>query len=163
MPSPVHIRAATETDLESVRGLLVETWHDTYDRLIGADEVAAITDRWHCVPVLAAQLAAAGASFLVAEAARPGIVGHAFAEAAAPALLHLRRLYVLPAWQRQGIGARLMAEILARHADTRMLRLSVEADNARAMAFYRRQGFSIVADAIEGGAKVARMEKALGG
>jgi hypothetical protein len=31
----------------------VETWHDTYDPLLGRERVTEITNRWHAVEALA--------------------------------------------------------------------------------------------------------------
>lgn len=156
---PLIIRAATEQDLERVHDLLIETWHDTYDSLIGHDKVVEMTGLWHSPRALATQLAAPAVSFLIAED-EARIVGHAYAQAPAPDLLVLRRLYVLPGRQRQGIGVALLADLDLRHPTARRVRLTVEAGNARALAFYHREGFSITADAVEGGLKVLRMEKA---
>jgi ribosomal protein S18 acetylase RimI-like enzyme len=160
MSLDLQIRPATEGDLESVRGVLVETWHDTYDALMGREKVVEITGKWHSVEVLARQLAAAGTSFLVAETEQR-VVGHAFAHGQDGAALYLRRLYVLPSWQRQGIGEQLLAAILSRHPQSRMVRLNVETENAKAVAFYRRQGFRVTGQAMEGGMQVTQMEKTL--
>jgi hypothetical protein len=48
----IHIRSAREDDLADVRDLLVETWHDTYNALLGAEKVTRITDEWHSVESL---------------------------------------------------------------------------------------------------------------
>jgi hypothetical protein len=55
MPT-IAIREASETDLPAVRALLVETWHDTYDALIGVQRVTEITNSWHSFGTLATQL-----------------------------------------------------------------------------------------------------------
>ena len=39
MATDVLIRPAAPADLPAVRALLVETWHDTYDALLGAERV----------------------------------------------------------------------------------------------------------------------------
>ena len=76
--SGLAIRAAEPRDLEAVRALLVETWHDTYDPLLGVDKVTEITNSWHSIDALRPQLALPDCSFLVAEEGGR-IVGHAFA------------------------------------------------------------------------------------
>jgi hypothetical protein len=67
--SAMTIRLAEPGDLAAIRDLLVETWHDTYDALIGPAKVTEITDRWHSLENLARQLALPETSFLVAEQA----------------------------------------------------------------------------------------------
>ena len=53
----MYVRTASERDLEAVRALLVETWHDTYDAIYGAEKVTEITDSWHSIASLKARLA----------------------------------------------------------------------------------------------------------
>ena len=93
MTSDVLIRPATAADLKQVREILVvvETWHDTYDALIGHERVTEITGLWHSPELLAKQLRAPGVSFLVA-AHESELVGHAYANSPQPAILMLLRL-----------------------------------------------------------------------
>jgi ribosomal protein S18 acetylase RimI-like enzyme len=156
------IRNGKEADLAEVRALLVETWHDTYDTLIGAEKVTDITNSWHSLENLSRQLAMPDTSFLVAEAGGT-IVGHAFANAQRPPLLMLSRLYVRPSSQRQGIGAGLLATVAARHPACEVMRLEVEADNAKGIAFYRGQGFEPCGERTEEGIRHLVMERLTAG
>lgn len=157
----MRIRPAMADDLDNVRRLLVETWHDTYDDLIGDDQVAEITDKWHAVEVLGRQLALPDTSFLVAEAAQQ-IVGHAMADAQKGPALLIARLYVLPSHQRRGIGARLLAAVIGRHPHSTSVQVNVEAANLKGVSFYRRQGFAVAGEATVDGVPLLHMEKALG-
>jgi ribosomal protein S18 acetylase RimI-like enzyme len=154
------IRLADPTDIPAVRDLLVETWHDTYDALIGREKVTEITDRWHSVENLARQLALPETSFLVAGQAG-AIVGHAFADARRPPALFLTRLYVRPDRQRSGVGSRLIEATIARHPMAEVIRLEAKAGNASALAFYRRQGFVSVGEKVVEGLNHFEMEKRL--
>jgi ribosomal protein S18 acetylase RimI-like enzyme len=55
----------------------------------------------------------------------------------------LEELYVLPKWRGQGIGSRLIAEVvaLAKEAGWRALDLEVEASHQRAISLYTRHQF----------------------
>ena len=159
--SDATVRDTTAADLPEVRRLLVATWHDTYDALIGADKVAAVTDRWHAIAVLQRQLEDPALAFLVA-AENGRIVGHASVHADRLPTLRLGRLYVLPAAQRRGIGGRLLATAIARYPTARAMQLTVEADNEKGVAFYRKHGFAILEQVREDGIPALRMEKALG-
>lgn len=59
---------------------------------------------------------------------------------------HLLNLTVAPAWQRQGLGGAMLAEVAARCRDggDRTLWLEVRDSNAAAIALYRRFGFAEV-------------------
>jgi ribosomal protein S18 acetylase RimI-like enzyme len=70
------------------------------------------------------------------------------------------RLYIRTAFQRRGLGTRLLTELVARHPCTKRVRLYAVAGNEPAMRFYRRQGFAIVGEAEEEGVRSLRMERA---
>ncbi len=136
------VRTASERDLQKVRTLLVETWHATYDGIYGADKVQEITESWHSLVALKANLAHKGGEFLVADDGKR-IGGMAFgvmADNMAKTAL-LRQLYVHPELQRQGIGRDLFAELESCFPDAEVMRLEVEPKNTAAIAFYEAHGF----------------------
>jgi ribosomal protein S18 acetylase RimI-like enzyme len=158
--SDIAIRQAVAADAPAVRALLVETWHDTYDRLIGPEKVTEITDSWHSIENLNRQMAMPNCSFLVAED-QGAIVGHACANAQHPSVLFVTRLYVLPACQRRGVGKRLLQAAIARHPLSALVRLEAKAGNDGALAFYRREGFQAVGEKVVEGLNHFEMEKRL--
>ena len=145
----IVIRPATPDDIGKVRSLLVATWHDTYDGLLGVERVTDTTDRWHALDVLTMQSARPNASFLVA-LQDDDVVGHAFAD--------LSRLNDLPARLGQGSGGELLRAALGRHPGTTHVQLVVEARNAKALAFYGRNGFVVTVEIEEEGRRSCRME-----
>ena len=154
------IRPAVAADLEQVRQLLVETWHDTYDPLIGPEKVTAITGQWHAPEVLARQIEAPDSVFLVALHGED-LVGHALAQSRQPPIVMLLRLYVLPRWQRRGIGGRLLDAVIEAYPGLTALRLSVEADNPKGVSFYTAHGFELRGEHAEDGVSTLRMERML--
>jgi ribosomal protein S18 acetylase RimI-like enzyme len=158
--SELIVRTAIEHDLVAVNRLLVETWHDTYDSLLGVEKVTQITATWHAIAKLAEQIAAPDSSFLVAEE-QGRIVGHAVGHVRPHHVMLLARLYVLPAHQRQGIGARLLSELVARQPGCARIVAEVEPDNLKAVSFYRRHGFIVESESSIEGMKTLRMVKAL--
>ena len=141
----IGIRPAKAADLPAIRALLVETWHDTYDAILGRDEVTAITDDWHSLDNLARGIGRPRHVFLVAEV-DGRIAGTASATEPAPGRVTLDRLYVLPGMQRQGIGSALVAAVRHAFPDARSIRLEVERRNEAGRAFYERAGFSETGD-----------------
>jgi GNAT superfamily N-acetyltransferase len=150
MPSQgYHIRPAAVADLAAVRDVLVTTWHDTYDAIDGPEAVTRITDLWHSVAVLNAQLTNSRhqpSVFLVATERQTGqIVATSLAHLEPDgATVMLARLYCRPEHQRTGLGSRLLQVTLASFATARRVQLEVAPQNARAIAFYRAQGYSQV-------------------
>jgi ribosomal protein S18 acetylase RimI-like enzyme len=140
----VFIRTAGARDLEAIRALLVETWHDTYDAIYGRERVTEITDDWHSIAALTERLDKPNSEFIVADDGA-GIRGMAFAslrDDGKTVMLH--QLYVSPAQQGKGVGGLLLDEIEAAFPDADKVRLEVEEANATAVAFYLAQGFSQV-------------------
>lgn len=140
--APVFVRTASARDIGSIRSLLVETWHDTYDSIYGADRVAGITDEWHSAEALAERLNRLDSEFLVADDGEE-IAGMAFATMADDGkTVQLHQLYVKPGRQGQGIGGLLLDEIEGCFPDAERMRLEVEEQNGRAVRFYVSQGFA---------------------
>lgn len=137
------VRTATERDLAKVSALLGQTMHATYDAAHGAEAVAEMTAKYHSVPVLKANLARKNGEFLVADDGHE-IGGMGFASMSdtlhETALLH--QLYVLPQYQRQGIGRDIFAELETCFPYAGTMRVEVAEDNARAIAFYAAHGFT---------------------
>ncbi len=154
----ITIRHATAEDLPAVRALLAETWHDTYDPIMGAEWVAEVSGRWHAIENLSRQLDVPDTSFLVA-VDQGKVIGHILADARKAPLLVVARLYVLPAHQRGGIGARLLAAATAAHPGCGTLHLDVEAQNEKGVAFYRRAGFKEAGRKLIEGSEHLVMEK----
>ncbi|MEP9389409.1 GNAT family N-acetyltransferase [Mesorhizobium sp. KR9-304] len=137
----MFVRTASERDLKAVRDLLVETWHATYDSIYGAERVTAITDDWYSLESLKRRLERPNAEFLVADDGKQ-LGGMAFATVdAAGTSVMLNQLYVRPAFQGRGIGGMLLDEIIESFPDATLFKLEVEEANARAIGFYRLQGF----------------------
>ena len=136
------IRRVTPQDLDAVRRVLVETWHATYDAVLGAERVAEITGSWHSLGNLAAQVDRPGEVFLLAQT--DGAVVATASVVPASDGVRLGRLYVLPTFQGQGIGRALMDEALRLAGDPDPVTLEVEPTNAPAIRFYEAAGFRIV-------------------
>ena len=140
----MFVRTVSKSDLDAVRALLVETWHDTYDNIYGVDAVTRITNEWHSTKALAEQLDRPASEFLVADNGKR-IGGVAFASAADDGkTVQLFQLYVLPALQGQGIGGLLLDEVESCFPEANKVRLEVEDANKKAADFYLSQGFAKV-------------------
>ena len=136
----VEIRKACAADLAAVRELLIETWHATYDTIHGAEEVTEITNRWHAIEILAAQLDRRDAAFMVAE--RGGeIVATSLALRKEAGAVLLSRLYVRPNEQGRGVGHSLLEATLAEFSEASVIHLEVDPQNERAIRFYEARRF----------------------
>jgi ribosomal protein S18 acetylase RimI-like enzyme len=140
-PAYSLIRSARADDLAAVRALLVETWHDTYDSILGATRVTMVTDDRHSLANLGRETHRGDHAFLVG-VVEGNIEGTASATLGEGQTLTIERLYVRPARQRQGSGSALLDACLAQFPQALRIRLEVEAENIKGRAFYARHGFT---------------------
>jgi N-acetylglutamate synthase-like GNAT family acetyltransferase len=147
------VRTAGEEDVEKIRDLLGETFHDTYDPFYGTDQVKRMVSGWHSANAIRQRIGRKDGEFLVADDGRR-IGGIAYAamypKMAKTVMLH--QLYVRPSCQNEGIGRDLFAEIETCFPDAEIMRAEVALPNVRAMSFYERLGFSEVDRMEEWGA-----------
>lgn len=140
----VSVRQATRSDLAAVQSVLVETWHATYDALLGRAKVDELTASWHAMPALERQLASPTATRLVA--IRDGAIVGTALMTRAEGYVKLDQIYVLPAAHGKGPGKALLDEVINLAGARSPIRLEVEPRNARAIAFYRREGFARIGE-----------------
>jgi len=81
-----------------------------------------------------------------ATGAAPGIVGFIVAEHNRRRIGHIISIDVLPASRRSGVGSKLLAaaEERLRTVSCHAIVLETAVDNVSALAFYKRQGYSVV-------------------
>jgi ribosomal protein S18 acetylase RimI-like enzyme len=132
------IRSVEPPDLEAVRVVLVDAWHDTYDATLGVERVTEITDSWHAIEALATEIGRPEHRFMLVESGGE-IVATGSADRAGD-VVTLQRLYVRPVHQGAGHGAVLL-DALVGHWPHARVELKVATHNARAIAFYERHGF----------------------
>lgn len=137
------IRPAIAADIAAASALLIDAWHATYDGIYGADKVDEISGRWHAVAMLLAQIGQTDTAFMIAEAGGR-MLATSYAHRTADGAVMLDRLYVLPGAVGRGIGSALMTATMAAFPGAALVRLEVAPANARAIAFYRRHGFTKV-------------------
>lgn len=159
-------RSAGEADLTAVRSLLAETWHATFDEILGRDLVGNITDRWHSLEALRANLRKPYSEFVVADRGDGSIDGVAYASQDAEDRAVLHQLYVRPGAQVQGLGTMLLAEVEMAFPGIKTMSLEVIERNASAVRFFEHKGYVIVgrhADwgHIESSEPLVTMEKPL--
>jgi ribosomal protein S18 acetylase RimI-like enzyme len=136
----VDIDRARIEDIAGIKSVLALTWRDTYSSFLPESVIAEVAAAWHSPEVLEAEMNRRLTFTGVARSSSAGVVGvitaHSHGE-----LLVVARLYVVPEFQRQGIGERLMRESCRAFPQSRRVRLHVEEQNPKGRAFYRKLGF----------------------
>lgn len=145
----LQIRPGQQSDAKRLAVLATQVWLHTYATDGIDDDIADYMRSEFTVEKFSASLCQTNVSFLVAEVGA-GIVGFAVLRfgALCPSgsgpVVELQTLYVQENSIGKGIGRTLLqaAEAQARESANSSLWLAVNAENARAIAFYARQGYS---------------------
>ena len=143
------VRPACVGDRVALAVVAAATWRATYGDIFTLEFIADFVQRAYGPERLTRIILAPDSRFLVATADEAvigfGQMGPAFMrrEGAASIPADLHRLYVLPEWQRRGVGRALLAELEVWLANRGMHAYGcfVHSRNARAIAFYTAQGF----------------------
>ncbi len=144
------IRAAGEDDLAALSTVASATFVETFAGVLSGEAVVQHCIHANSVDAYRRHLNA-GARAWLAEV-DPGKAPVGFAMMTAPDLptagagdIELKRIYVLSRFHGSGIGAALMAQAIAAADGFQRLLLGVYAGNARAIAFYAKNGFAPIA------------------
>ena len=134
----VEVRDAGYDDIRAIQGVARTTWEHTYRETIPEDVRAAFVAQAYSADLLRRRMESN--VFLVA-AEGEEVLGFADFRPLSDTEAVLAAIYVLPAMQGRGIGARLLeAGIGAFPSGTRFV-LRVEQDNTLAQRFYEAHGF----------------------
>ena len=135
----IQVRKAKSEDVLGIQQVAHVTWHDTYEHIMRPDTRAHVLAEFYSEESLACSLERDETAFLVAEE-QGRIIGFAQALPRPHSGYEVTRTYILPQYQRKGVGTQLNAE-LANNLPGQTLWVFVERDNHGALAFYRAQGF----------------------
>lgn len=152
----IFIRSAMVSDLAAVKALLRESWHHTYDATHGAEKIRQVTDEWHSLAALAANLKKPWSEFLVADSGE-ALRGVGFASQSSEDYTMIHHLYVAPDALGQGIGAQLLQEIFEAFPEAKSFRLEVDEANDKAVGFYKHFGFTEISRTANCGADGSNM------
>lgn len=146
-----RVRLATPGDARALALVGAATFLESFAGVIDGDAIVAHCDKQHSVATYERYLAG-GASAWIAEAA-PGAAPVGYALLTRPELaqagdgdVELKRIYLLSRFHGSGIAPALMDAAVAAAGDAERLLLGVYNGNARAIAFYRKHGFSVIGE-----------------
>ncbi len=145
----ITVQPAEIDEVQQIKQVLSETWIDTYSSFLPMDVIHKITTLWHSPEGLAAEIGDERVCFSVAKDEHGAILGLVTAGRPTDEVVYIARLYVLPGHQRHGIGAKLLDACVSFFSGFQTLRLDVEAQNEKGLAFYRKQGFRETSRKVE--------------
>ena len=142
MKAKVDVRLAVAQDAVGIASVARCTWNDTYVGIILPETQERFLGRWYTPAALEEAMGQSESWFYVA-VVQGEVIGFAQFMMRDNGRGELTRIYILPEWQRQGVGSRLLREGLAtlstHGAEEAFAR--VEKGNAKGAGFYERSGF----------------------
>jgi ribosomal protein S18 acetylase RimI-like enzyme len=139
--SMVSIERANVKDVLEIKQVLSETWRATYSSFLSQATINTVTSVWHNPDQLAEQIQNPRIFFGVAKIDNGAIIGLTTMGQITDDTVILSRLYVLPQYQRQGIGSQLLQAGITAFPTTRTIQLEVDENNHSAYTFYHNHGF----------------------
>ena len=149
-PVPLQILPATEADLPAITELAGVIWRAVYPGIISPEQIEFMLARMYSPATLRAEIRSQDIRFyrLVGDGRLAGFAS--LGPTADPEVWKLHKLYLLPAHHGGGLGSRLLqhCEAEARRLGARRLRLAVNKRNAKAIAAYQRNGFTVIESVV---------------
>jgi len=135
------IRKANGVDIPAVQAVARIAWEHTYQDIMKPVTRSRFLDEFYSYDALAKALEVKQGGIWVAEHAGRVIGFIQVVPMLDKSGLELTRLYVLPEYQRQGVGQALLEIVEAEFLSVKWWAL-VEKDDDRAVAFYKKNGFA---------------------
>jgi ribosomal protein S18 acetylase RimI-like enzyme len=138
----ITLSPAVLTDADAIAALLKECWAATYSSFLSTRTLEDLAQQWHHPDILRRQITNPKVAFLLARTDSGILVGAGNAKLVADGVaVDVQRLYVHPAYQRQGIGSHLLRTILAAFPKAQTIDLEVAELNGLGRAFWMKCGF----------------------
>ena len=141
----IVIRPLAESDIDALRALAAEIWHDHYSAIIGTAQIQYMLEQRYRPEVLREELSRMGVwwDLLLIDDVPKGYSSYFLTDESDE--LKLDKLYLHSACQRRGYGERMHERVLAkaRSLGLRRVSLAVNKGNSAAIAAYRKWGFAI--------------------
>lgn len=139
----------TPENVQKLHKMIVDTFWDTYRGSSADKNIADYLQNSYSSAQIATQLEQSNCAFyfIMKDGKVAGYMKLNFADAQTEAYdgdsVEIEKLYVLPAFKRQGLGRKLLdfAETTANQDHAEYLWLGVWSDNDKALAFYHEIGF----------------------
>ena len=141
--SELNIRPASFEDITFIRDIAAKTWPVAYGTILSKEQLNYMLEMIYSHQALEMQLKDHHYFFLALLNYKP--VGFCSFSKIEGNIFKLHKLYVLPAYQKKGLGDSLLkiAETTAKSMDGTHLQLNVNRNN-NAQNFYRKKGFGII-------------------
>lgn len=148
METKADVRLAVAQDAKDIALVARSSWSDAYAGIILPENQERLLARWY-VPAALEEAIGQSESWFYVAVLKGEVVGFAqFMKRRENGRGELTRIYVLPEWQRLGIGSDLLGKGLAALSThgVKGVFVYVERGNSKGIGFYERTGFLPVRD-----------------
>ncbi|HEY9011831.1 MAG TPA: GNAT family N-acetyltransferase [Devosia sp.] len=137
----IAIRRIGHSELPIIQQLAEDTWPTAFEGVIERHQIEIMLEDIYALDTLRNDMDELGHVYWIA---RHDNQDSGFVSAyKAGDTTWIKKLYILPAKQGQGIGRALMAHATAHFAPSRALSLNVNTGNTKAIEFYKKYGFVV--------------------
>lgn len=135
------IKEAKSDNANDIKYILKITWKETYGYLFTPEQMARVSDVWHSKELILKEIARGKGKTLLAEIddKKIGLISYLRDND----IVHIKRLYVLPEFQRLGTGAKLLEACMDEEKSMTSFIVEVEKNNKRAISFYEKHNFLV--------------------
>ena len=142
----INIRKAERSDIEAIANIINTTWKATYTGIVPDSDIVLYTDKGRREKMLSEAFNNSKPIYFIADCngSDCGIISyHKYEEDDYKDCAYIMQLYVLPEYQKKGIGKSLMKYLFVILKDNGYKRavLNTLEDNSNARAFYEKLGF----------------------
>lgn len=144
----ITITEAAASDIPTIQQIAYQTWPDTYGKILSRVQLNYMLDSFYSEETLRDNMVNKNHHFLLAKESDIALgfasYEHYYNQRK---VTRIHKIYILPQTQGKGIGKLLLDKIeaLAKENDSATLSLNVNRMN-KALTFYQKIGFKIVAD-----------------
>ena len=138
----ITISKAKPEETSEIKKLLMDTWLDTNSAYMPPEMIKNVFSVWFNSKLIASQIKNPNYFYGVAKNENVEIVGLAVLKKLSSAAVKMHRLYILPHYQKQGIGTELLKQSLPFFPGTKSVELEVEESNNKGLSFYLKHGFT---------------------
>lgn len=137
----MNIVEATEADVNTIKDLAYDIWHQHYIPIIGLDQVTYMLSKMYDVDALKKQMIEGHTFYMVQENATD--IGFISIVKKENDTLFLNKFYINNTYQNKGIGGEALIAVLKKFPESKAMRLQVNRKNYKSINFYFKMGFVI--------------------
>ena len=145
----MEIRDASIADIPLLRALAHRIWRVCYPAIISAEQIEFMLEWMYSEDQIRCEIET-GVVWEVVELGDQGPIGFISYQLEPDTRVKLNKLYVLPDYQRKGIGARALNHVMESAAKLggKAVWMQVNKNNRPAVAAYQKAGFVIYEEAV---------------